>query len=70
MDGISTLDASVWATKREAREALHVSDQTVSRYIRHGLLTAVKAHPSRRVYVHRDSIVTLLARSTVVSGPR
>jgi excisionase family DNA binding protein len=59
-----------YLTKAEVAERLGVSEYTVSRYIRKGLLTAMKTtdNPQGAVRVTVDSYEAYVARHTVSPG--
>lgn len=56
-----------YLTKAEVAERLRVSEHTVARYIRRGLLTAVKTTdtPQGQVRVTTDSYDAYVARQTI-----
>ncbi|MGI5418698.1 helix-turn-helix domain-containing protein [Actinomadura luteofluorescens] len=59
-----------YLTKAEVAERLRVSEHTVARYIRRGLLTAVKTTdtPQGQVRITTDSFEAYVARQTVTPG--
>ncbi|MBZ5509947.1 MAG: helix-turn-helix domain-containing protein [Acidobacteriia bacterium] len=68
---MSQASAGLWICPWDAAEMLHLSDQTIRRYIRMGLLVARQDHPGADLHVSRQSVLDLLARMKAqVNAPR
>ncbi|HIC88501.1 MAG TPA: DNA-binding protein [Anaerolineae bacterium] len=59
-----------WLTVAEAAEYLRVSDSTVRRYVREGLLPAARLPDKRGIRVRRSDLETLLSPDSPLSLPQ
>ena len=59
----------MYMTVNDAARTLMLSEQSVRRYIRNGLLPARKMQPSRRIIIPREAVYGLLAAATAPGRP-